>query len=1026
MICQWVRFVIDKLNSCHTNDDVEKVLRELPVGMEELYNGMAAKLIENLSLRDRALASSILQCVTCSLQVLTVTGLSQALNEDTSQILDFQRSVLDLCGGFTVIDNGGNVAVIHETAREYLLSDGICPLSIDRGAAHESMFLSCMRCLMTVGLRAKVSRKQKLEFLDYAASWWSSHLSLAPLDSRPVVEVLERFLTGHWVLIWIEFLAVSKQLRLLVQASRNLLRYCAKQEARESGGPLDGSSERLSSRSLFRSWAVDFVNIVGKFGKLLQWDSKSIYKLIPPFCPRSSSIYQQFGKSEARNLAVSGLSTTDWDDSLARLSTGFGTYTASIVAAGAQVAILTSPGNIFVYDSWIFEEGAASPFRHDEPVYKIAVNTAGTLLASYGYRTTKVWQISTGICKVSVENNESRSRPLAMLFTSNDTTLLVGTDDRRIRSLNLRKPTPTWELTAILDEPELEGHLLNSASNMALNPDGSLAAVTYRGHPTAAWELDGQFHIGHCWLRGREKVSYGEVIDACWHPHYPELLGLYLEGVVFKWRPYEDKCEEFPVAGVSRLELSKDGNLFATGDVHGTIKVYTTAQFKLIYQLSSQDPVLGLAFSPDSRRLYDIRGYYGNAWEPDALMRFAEQTNKAIDNESETDSLTNISAEQTSACHWIDSVTVLSSSPTGLLFCYGIEKGMVELHDVHRGKLDSLQASKSYLSIEAMCWSSDGKYVSFSDSSKTIFVLSIRASHESSAGGPFLGVKAQVSMKNGKTGHISQLLFNQNSTCLLVYTTSWIFNVSILNSSITRSSMNMSGCRWIMHPQDPGLIVGFGTDTVQVLDWDLKTRQKFTFEHPLARDVPDECECTVDRVLVAHNKEHVLVQTSILGQTSREKAFITFRTSSFSAAMAMEPVSQENTGSGPIASALLPHELSSEITLALSFLPDNRLVVLSRRFSICSWQLSFDSGGPLTVNSEAGSGSKTATKTIPSTVQHAQTNTVAAGNATNLFSLPGDWISRECLALCSIWAVERSLLCPRNGEVAVVRCAALA
>jgi hypothetical protein len=39
--------------------------------------------------------------------------------------------------------------------------------------------------------------------------------------------------------------------------------------------------------------------------------------------------------------------------------------------------------------------------------------------------------------------------------------------------------------------------------------------------------------------------------------------------------------------------------------------------------------------------------------------------------------------------------------------------------------------------------------------------------------------------------------------------------------------------------------------------------------------------------------------------------------------------------------------------------------------------------------------------------------------------LPGDWISRDCLALCSIWGIERSLLCPRNGEVAVVRCAAL-
>lgn len=111
---------------------------------------------------------------------------------------------------------------------------------------------------------------------------------------------------------------------------------------------------------------------------------------------------------------------------------------------------------------------------------------------------------------------------------------------------------------------------------------------------------------------------------------------------------------EFPVTGVSRLAISKDGNLFATGDVHGTVKVYTTSDFKLIYQLASQDPVLGLAFSPGLRRFYDIRGYYGNAWEPNALMRFAEQTHKDIENEGETESLTQLSTAPVNAFYWID------------------------------------------------------------------------------------------------------------------------------------------------------------------------------------------------------------------------------------------------------------------------------------------------------------------------------------------------------------------------------------
>ena len=96
------------------------------------------------------------------------------------------------------------------------------------------------------------------------------------------------------------------------------------------------------------------------------------------------------------------------------------------------------------------------------------------------------------------------------------------------------------------------------------------------------------------------------------------------------WRPYDDKNDE-TATGASRLAISSDGNLFAPGDVRGTVKVYTTSDFCLLYQLASEDPVLSLVFSPDPHRFYDIRGCYGNAWEPNALMRFAEQRSRSIE-----------------------------------------------------------------------------------------------------------------------------------------------------------------------------------------------------------------------------------------------------------------------------------------------------------------------------------------------------------------------------------------------------------
>ena len=1028
LIHQWVRLSVDKLNLCHTQTDVEVALQQLPAGMEALYDRMASSIAQNPSATDRALASTILQSVTCSTRVLTVAELSQALHEDSSRMLDFQRSIVDLCGGFVVIDNGGNVAMIHQTAREYLLSGDDHPFHVDRNAAHKQLFLSCMRCLMTIGLRIKVKENQRSAFLDYAASSWPRHLASTPLDCGQVSDVLNKFLTGHWVLVWIQVLATGKQLRVLIQASKHLSRYSTKQ--RKYDAARNQKDYQIVKQELVHSWAEDFVKIIGKFGTILRRNPESIYKIIPPFCPQFSAIYQQFGKMKDKSILVSGLSTGNWDDSLARISFGSGTYASSILAAGAQIAILVSSGSVFVYDSSVFEEATTSPINHGERVYRMELNSTGALLATYGYRTTKIWEISTGKCKMSVENIESRPRPLAMLLTKNSTMLLVGTDDRRIRSLNLKQTSPTWQLVAELEEPELEGHFLNSSSYMALSKDGNMIAVAYRGHPLSAWETDGPVHIGHCW-RKREEVARGEVIEAVWHPHYPEVLGLYIEGVVFKWRPYDGENDEI-ATGACRLAISGDGSLFVTGDVRGMVKVYNTSDFCLLYQLASEDTVLGLAFSPDLNRFYDIRGYYGNAWEPNALMRFAEQRSKGVESGSETESLGQSSTASESWSGRVDSITALSGSPNGRLYCCGTEKGTVRLHDTQRGKLADLHVSKSFMSIEQMSWSDDGRYLCFSDSSKKVIIMSItpRAGDLD----PLVEMKAEIPMKNSTNGPILQLLFHPDSSQLLVCSSSTISTISLKSSLVTMSSeMHTAECKWILHPQDPSLLVGVRPNIIHVLGWDLVERQTHSIEYPRYQNMSLNPEGfleqnKVDRILTTHDKKHVLVQLSLSNQNSKEKTFLYLETSSWSTSTTAIPGTDQEGGSIATTPFTLPRSLSSQIALALSLLSHDNLIFLSRTYSICSWRLYFRSGPLLSSSPSPSRSSSIATATSNSTTlldHHNDTSETTGDKAEPLFWLPGDWISRDCLALCCIWGVEKSLLCPRNGEVAVVRCAAL-
>ncbi|KAI1376469.1 hypothetical protein F4677DRAFT_79151 [Hypoxylon crocopeplum] len=1012
----WIRLAVDKLNLCHRLADVELALQQLPIGMEAIYDRMASSIAQNPSPTNKFVASNILQCVTCSFHELTITDLAQVLDEEMSDLLDLERSILDLCGGFVVIDNGGHVSMIHQTAREYLLSGDNHPFHVDPSGAHEHMFLRCMKCLMTIGLRGKVNRNQVPEFAIYASNWWSSHLISTPPDSAPVGKVLKKFLTGHWVLTWVQVLAANNQQRILVQTSKILSDYCL--ERQRGNAAQKDKTYHIVRQELLESWSIDFVKLVGKFGANLRRNPEAIYKLIPPFCPRNSSIYQLFGKAEARSIAISGISTEDWDDSLSRISLRSGTYASSIKASGALVAILAPSGSVFIHDSSSFEEEMVSPIEHGERVYRMELNSAATLLATYGYRTTKIWEISTGNCIVSVDNLQSRPRPLSMLFTSNNTTLIVGAEDRRIRSLDLKQQFPTWELVAELEEPELEGHFLNSSSYMALNEDGTLIAVAYRGHPLSAWELDGPVHLGHCWRKTREGVARGEVVDAVWRPHSLELLGLYVEGVLFKWCPYNGEIVEMAI-GASKLTISGDGNLLATGDGRGTVKVYITSDLALIYQLTSQDAVLDLTFSPDNRRLYDIRGFYGNAWEPNVLMKIAEQTVASVESGSETEGFPHSLTTYSNSSRRIDSITVLSASPIGRLYSYGTEAGAVRLIDSHKGKGIDIHKSMSRLSIEQMTWNDDGRHICFADSGKRIFVVSV--SLDTSDSGPVVETTAEISVKNITKGPIIQLLFQPSSSYLLVSTPNGIHTISLAAFSVAQSvELDSVERKWIEHPQDPELIIGFGPKRIQILDWNLVEKKVYT-----ASWEDSSALVAVDSVLVTKNKKHLLVQTSCRKHNSKEKTLYYFETAKFPISSEAAPNSNQREDIAFISPITLPQEVSSEIAISLTFLSHDRLILLSREFSIWSWQLASGlSGAPMAVPTPRLSSSSAVVQSPSLTSPH-RSNATISSPLNELFSLPGDWISRDCLSLCIVWGVEKSFLCPRNGEVAVVRCAAL-
>ena len=1029
LICQWVRLAVEEINACHTQTDVQAVLEQLPKGMEALYCRMATTVTQRASSADRMLAATILHFVSCSFKALNIGELSFAVDKDTTQMLDFQHSVIDLCSGFVLVDNDGNVSLIHQTAREYLLSASES-LRIDGPDAHRRLFLSCMRRLMIVGLRAKIKGSTLPEFLEYAACYWSVHLNYCPADDEEVFETLKRFLSGNWILVWIQILATNSLLRVMVQASKNLSKYLAQRKSYEQSQP--EQNFQIMAKELLESWSQDMTKIVGKFGAILSRDPESIYKLIPPFCPANSAIYQQFGKGKDKSLTISGFSTGNWDDSLARLSFELGAYAASIKAAGSLVATRFSAGKVTLHNAASFEETKSSPLKHGERIYVMQLSSDGTILATYGYQTVKVWETSNGRCRMAIKIPEKRPRPLTMLVTQDNSSLLIGADDRRIRSLDLNHNCPAWQLKSEFEEPELEGHIVNSANHMALNKDGTLAAVAYRGYPLSAWEIEGPIHIGHCW-RKREEIARGEVIEAIWHPHSAELIGLYIEGVIFKWCPYDDEVYEL-ATGAARLALTGDGNLLATGDVRGTVKVFMTSTFSALYQLTSEDMVLGLAFSPDLRRFYDIRGNYGNVWEPNALLRFSElqggDTEISSDLASEIRSFGQDSASAVGRFERIDAITAIAVSPLGRLYCYGTQRGTIRLHDVRLDQLQILQTLKGFLTISQISWSPDGKMLCFTDSSRKLYVLSITMQEHSV---PNAEKIAEIDLGDELQGPAIQLFFNASSDRIMAFSLTRGLALSMPSLAIdAKLEFRDSSYRWLTHPQDKSLLLGVSPGTVLLMDSNFIEHQRYDFEQSKSFPVPSDSEenPVIERVFATQDNQRVLVQIRSGLSHSKEMALFYFDTPVCPETLvtkAQSPRASEKP-KATITLAHVSHDIISEINFILGFGFQDSLIYLSRTFSICSWRLP-PRHYPLTPSESSSTtfGENAATRDLASKLanrQNAQSAEARNGPKVH-FSLPGDWISRDCLALSCFWKTERSFVCPRNGEVAVVRCSAL-
>lgn len=1010
----WVHLVLEEILGCHTQKAIEQTLDEIPAGMGALYQRMELSLANNLKGADRVLARTLLVWVVCAYRPLTLKELSQALTPEFPEFLDFKRTIQDVCGQFIVVDHSSQVVMVHKTARDYLTKIPSLQFFIDEKVSHRELFVKTISFLLRPELRSKLGRNHQAihnaePFLIYAATSFPYHLRQAATTSDEMMDMLAMFFKRPSVLAWIHSVALFRQLEVLVTAARALTWFGSLNRTLNiEKNPL---LHRLQDLELFELWATDLVKIAAKFGRHLMYDPTAIYKIVPPLCPQNSIIARQFGRSDIPALSISGISNAIWNDCLARVSLPHGAKAWKINCAGRHIAVLSSTGSIVLWDSVNFEETCT--MCHAEFVTEMCFNSKCDRLVSYGFKTTKIWAIPSGQLVTDIPN-PTDSRALAITFARNDTSVLIGSDDKVLRQFYLNAADKGWHTldpTLLQENSSVEGGFITSPSFMAFNADTTQIAVAYRGYPLSVWATNEPRLIGRCRRvlkhradNARPSVSWMAVDRIAWNPVIDHLVGLYKDGCVFKWNPTDDENQETRIIA-DEIQVSPDGKLFATSDSNGAVKVWNFAYFSVIYQLSSENLVIGLAFSPDCKRIYDLRGSSINAWEPNSLIRFSDSGETLSDTASDHQTSTSISHISEAWVVTIEPITALASAPGGLLYCVSHENGTIDLFDITNGKLLELEKSSGFLEIDHLVWGEDERHIAAVDLGGNISVKRLDCPPPSAGKTQF---KAQ-SLLSGKAkvavGGTHQILLNRDSTRLLIVSQDFgqIWSVETGNILISGSLEKGETRRWLNYPLQSGFLIGAGAKDIKIVKWEdltevtsldfgeillpvgdrkgvdteggsntsigqLSLNTKSGFKH-------DSC---VNKANLTQDGEHLLIHMS----ERSTKHLLIFKTSF---------LERSEITNSPIFLDVLnvSSEVMTKLEVPLGILPGNRLVFLDKDFWMCT--LGLDS------------------------IRHDNPDAIQRH-----YFLPRDWISTESLDQCCMLQ-DGTVLFPKDGEVAVIK-----
>ncbi|KAL8683970.1 MAG: hypothetical protein Q9224_006641, partial [Gallowayella concinna] len=469
------------------------------------------------------------------------------------------------------------------------------------------------------------------------------------------------------------------------------------------------------------------------------------------------------------------------------------------------VTLVGINGTLVVWSSETCEQ--IRRFTHGEYVTYMTSSRTSNLIATAGFKTTRIWDITTGEELYRLPKARyHHTRTLA--FGLNDDEILVGYDDCLIQCFDLATAREKWQFSA--KEPGLQDH--NCARYMAISPDLTQVALVFRGRPVVVWSIQRPpskfIPPKRCVLTedsmrsAQEGDAWNAPEVALWQPGTDHLIIMYEDTTIVEWNVRDDEQSPQTHVGARGMVLSHDGTLLLTSDVNGTLSIWTVPMYRLTYRLKYEELVTDMAFSPDGTRFYDIRGTFCNVWEPDALIRSQD-----FDHDSASSYHDTINSEPviSSDDNTRSPITSLVCSSSGNVYCCGNEEGTVVMYEISKGKkVRQIVKHASSTSVIQLAWSASERYLASGDDSGRIMVKRLEPP---SSGKDEWAVFKLIDRRIDEA--VDQLLFDAKDGSLLIAgrTTAYVMNLRTKAELCRARHPDQREGLWINHVTSQSLLI---------------------------------------------------------------------------------------------------------------------------------------------------------------------------------------------------------------------------